>query len=133
MDLVEISCENGWDLVGFEKFGEKCSISWFCQASSGFGEITCQLTHRFWILEAKTRHRPSPASSQPNQMGWVGGLGHGFYWTPLLVLIPFVRTHTQLAQYCSLLNKTMWGPWNCQNGQYCVNCVWFQREKNKIK
>ena len=109
-----------------KNFGWKCSISRFGQVSSGFRGKTHQSTYHFWVLEAKTCHQPSQASAWLDQTGWAGGLAHGFCWTPLLALIPFVRTHTQLAQYCLLLNKTMRGPWNCQNGQYCVNCVWVQ-------
>ena len=46
-----------------------------------------------------------------------------------LALMPFARIHT-ISTILFAIEQNYEGPWNYQNGQYRVNCVWV-REKNK--
>ena len=87
MDLVEISPEMAKILLNLKNFARNCAISWFGRVSSGFREKTRHPTHRFQILEAETRCRPSLVSSRPvlklDQTGFLGESGLGCCWTPL--------------------------------------------------
>jgi len=79
---------NGWDLVRSKKLRWEMLSSRFDRVSSGFGEKTRQLTHRFRVLKAKSRHRPSLVSGWPvvgrDRMGLGGCIGSRFCWTPLV-------------------------------------------------
>lgn len=70
------------------------------------------LVEFLWVLEAKTRRRPSPTSGLlvlgPDRTSWVSGSGLGFCWTPLvspneLKNIPSRDTHPRI--YVSDNNK----------------------------
>ena len=76
-----------WDLTESEKLRREMLRSQFSQVSSGFGEKTHQLTHRFRVLEAENRYQSSPASGRPvvgsDRTGLGKWIGLRFCWTPL--------------------------------------------------